>query len=773
MSDRALVVGCDAYPLLPHGDLTTAVTDALAMRTWLLGAGGLAAEDVTLLASPAPRGDRPDPGTSSGHAEAREFHRAVGRLVDLTDVDDRDRLFVFFAGHGLRTDPTNAALSRDALAFSDFDPDWPQVGAVAVDDVVGLLEQSRFGAVIVLVDACRNFPFDRPFTLGGLGFDRQVDSRRLAYPRVRLGQATMPGGYATGQPSGLDRGGEFTRAVIDGLSGRGGAKMFDETVDPPYRVTWNSLADYVVSRVPDASMPGEQLELASYLDGSFPSVRLEVDIAPAAAAVADGLQVSVRYPDPAAFHDPELRRTGPAPVTVHVPPRRHCVAAVSGAHLGRRWFDVYQDRVVSLTLVEGGQQDAPVPPSEQNLRDGTFDGVLAAVSTDRNAVVEVREAGGRLVAADVGRVRASLPPRGYVVRAIEPDGADAVAQVQLESGLVSSLELEPPPTRRVGLEAFGNHGDMQWAGAGAAAVLAAIEDGAPSGAELFVIATPAESPVRSHASAEPAHRLTVDSGDGRDIDILWSIRLPGGRRPIPVEFDGGLIYVPNLPGALIGVALGADELEISLFDAIADGRTADLLAQDRIQRYLAAGKPGAARLLAGRTGVEGPVQSALRGFASGTPDASDLDASEGPGFGVRVGRGVWRATLDEVENTRRGRGLPPRGSRPGPRRRVPPIVRGGSGPPRGGAPDSERLPSIADLRGELVRVARTVADARRHGLEAVRLLDEAIAALEVALDGSADREFLAILSAARDDPQVFLQTVTRLQDVIARYLQGL
>ena len=158
MSDQALLVGCDAYPGLPGGDLRAAVRDVLSVRDWLLrgSGGGLTRRDVILLVSCGDRGAQVAPDDADGPASRVELARAVDRLVK---GPERNRLYVYFAGHGCRTDPVNPLKSRDALLLTDFTPDDPAAASVGVDDLRIRLAMAPFREVILIVDACRNLPF--------------------------------------------------------------------------------------------------------------------------------------------------------------------------------------------------------------------------------------------------------------------------------------------------------------------------------------------------------------------------------------------------------------------------------------------------------------------------------------------------------------------------------------------------------------------------------------------------------------------------------------
>ena len=205
MADHALVVGCDAYPNLAGGNLRGAVADALAVRDWLLSRDGcsIAQSRLTFLASCSAEGAQADPGVVDDVAERPAFAAAVRELVAEPDADERDRLFVYLAGHGCRTDPQNPVLAQDAFAFTDFCTDDPSTACMGVQDLVSRLRQSRFGVIVIFLDACRNFPFSQSFQLGGLGRDPEPPpSDRRYEPRLFLLHSTLPGHTSTGHPTG-------------------------------------------------------------------------------------------------------------------------------------------------------------------------------------------------------------------------------------------------------------------------------------------------------------------------------------------------------------------------------------------------------------------------------------------------------------------------------------------------------------------------------------------------------------------------------------------
>lgn len=328
MADHALVVGCDAYPNLPGGNLRGAVADALAVREWLLSrdGGAVGAREVTLLVSCSAQGAQAGPAVVTGPATRTAFAQAVGDLVAMPDARESDRLFVYLAGHGCRTDPQNPVIAQDAFAFTDFAAIDPAAACAGVQDLVSRLRMSRFGTIVIFLDACRNFPFLETFDLGRIGRDPKPPAGRLYEPRVFLMHSTLPGRTSRGRPDQADGRtwrGDFTVALIDGLRGAGTAKAYDEKLERPYTVRWSTLASYVEAAVPEQSPrgPGEgDVVLASFPDGYFDPVTLTVKVHPGQFASAEGLRVRVRYTDPSAADDPEEQKPGPAPVDFCVPP---------------------------------------------------------------------------------------------------------------------------------------------------------------------------------------------------------------------------------------------------------------------------------------------------------------------------------------------------------------------------------------------------------------------------------------------------------------------
>lgn len=157
-------------------------------------------------------------------------------------LDDRtpdDLVLVAFAGHGVQF------AGEEGSYFCPMDAVLTDRSTlVSMADVYRLLEQSKAGTKLMLVDACRNDP-------------QSANSRSLAEVKLesvtRSQQIALPGGVAAlfscsaGQKAFEDaslKHGIFFHHVILGLKGEAKLSKRDE-------VTWDSLVAYVKAEVPD------------------------------------------------------------------------------------------------------------------------------------------------------------------------------------------------------------------------------------------------------------------------------------------------------------------------------------------------------------------------------------------------------------------------------------------------------------------------------------------------------------------------------------------
>jgi hypothetical protein len=458
MASQGIVVGCDAYPHVDGGDLAGAVADALAVREWLIDPSGgrLDSSDVQLLASPSARGAVPPDSLAYSPAATDDFAGAIDRVGELP-AGPTDRLFVYFAGHGCQTDPHNQSVSEDALVFSDFKPRQPSAGCVGVAGLEQRLRALNYGEFFIFCDACRNFPFEDPFRLGGFGFDVKQRKIRPYHPRGHVFQAALPGGEALGVEINGLMSGRFTRSVLEGLAGAGTAKWFNPTVDPPrYEVTWDRLCRWVQDSLGtplQAPADGNPV-LCSFDDGWFSDIKLNVGVDPARAGNSPGTQIRVEFDN---FTDPgagAISLPGPFPYGQAVPPRRHRIfGRQNGLPWGLKVVDAYTDTDVQLVL--------PSQPALRPERSAagrvtrSFESVYRRVrvqitSGDPAAIVEVTDLGGTRVAIDAGVISADITPGSYLARLLLPGQLPAEYPLEILGSAIETqvLTLDPEPVNR-------------------------------------------------------------------------------------------------------------------------------------------------------------------------------------------------------------------------------------------------------------------------------------------------------------------------------------
>ncbi|BAL89237.1 hypothetical protein AMIS_40170 [Actinoplanes missouriensis 431] len=573
----------------------------MAIADWLTRPGGpVAPENLTLLVSDV---YSLTPGSRvHGEASRPQVATAVLSLVERRDVDARDRLYVYFAGHGLRTDPLNEIFSQDVLALTDFTAADPAATTVAVHDLVSKLRLSWFGIVVVITDACRDLRFRRPFRPGTLGFDPLQPEYREHFPRVYLLQATVPGGVAHGsQTNGLVRG-DFTSALLNGLRGDATAKTFDETRPQPYVVRWSTLTEYVEAAAahqrPRPYGEGDFV-LASFPDGWFDDVTLSIT----ATGNGDGpLSVNAHYRVPASPVDGAAWATGPAPLKVSVPPRRHRVVASDGHHRGWRFVDAYTDMDITVDLEPEAAPGGTV--SWGPIRRGSGRGQVEFYSDDPADVGQIFSMSGKQVGRLVSGTRLVIPAGSYSGVWLGLAGRHRQTAIEVDSGdvIVWRPDAEPVGQRlsAAGLLVRSQRQRMAQRSGGARLCL--------SGATAAPPDTVTVHGAEGEWQSVPLHRDSAAGGW-----IVSADTLPAGR--VSFLHEGHRVVVPVMAGVVTAVALG-QTICVGLFDKAvvrADGR--ELLLIDRVQRLVAAGYPEAADLLLSQIdhGVQRIVPSALHG----------------------------------------------------------------------------------------------------------------------------------------------------------------
>ena len=231
----AVIIGIDAYAAQP---LTSAVSDARLFAETLLDLGLVDAPDIRLLTAPAGR---------QGDIPTRKAILDALRLY-YTGENPAERLFVYYAGHGLLAFADAArALPHTALVPADV-RDLAADGDLLID-LDSVLQRLRFSGPaeqFFFIDACRDLAYDDyPDTTTTLGWKAaQVGPERMQ----AILYAVPPLGRAMGERGGL---GVMTRHLADALHGRGIALDYSDDLRK-YVVSAESVAAYVQRRVLEA-----------------------------------------------------------------------------------------------------------------------------------------------------------------------------------------------------------------------------------------------------------------------------------------------------------------------------------------------------------------------------------------------------------------------------------------------------------------------------------------------------------------------------------------
>jgi hypothetical protein len=566
----------------------------MAFRSWLLQptGGGLAPEDVTFLASCTEQGAQVAAPDLDGPASRAELARAVRTLVR---GDGGRRLYVYFAGHGCRTDPVNPLMSQDVVLLTECSLDDPGQAAVGVEDLRDRLAMARFREIVMIVDACRNVVVPEPFGVAGLGRDyAPADGGQGGAAQIVVLKATAPGETAVGDARDGELRGVVSRAVTEGLAGAGIAKIFDDTDESgrPYQVRWSTLRDYVAQAVrgqqPRTYGEGDPI-LATFPEDAFEPVRLDVAVSPGPATAEELAALRMRVTWPATDDDGEVERPGPAPVTLHLPPRRHRVRVRAGTLVAAQSYDVYVDRSVTLALKRARQAapdgHTPADVAEMNI-----------ASQDPAAVIEVRDASGAVHGREVHQLLVSLPPRSYTAVVIGPDGIE------------THEPADPPAGQRTSMVLLGEAaddwprrpGELAWASP--SAWIAAADSGTwevrQRSAGVAVVAIAAEQSLGAEQSDPRAPKLTpVHARPGLRPMTVHAHVVAAAPPLAAIPLNDAWLWVPCLASTVSSIVVSGDRVTVALFDLQLIDQPHLVVLLDRAQHLLGAGRSEAAELL--------------------------------------------------------------------------------------------------------------------------------------------------------------------------------
>lgn len=126
-----------------------------------------------------------------------------------TALKDSDVGLFFFAGHGMQVDGSNYLAAVDTDVSGEIEA---KHSSLALNQVIEVMEKADNASSIIILDACRNNPFERAWA-------RSMSSRGLApvyAPRgTMVAYATSPGQVAS---DGRGRNGAYTAALLEHLA---------------------------------------------------------------------------------------------------------------------------------------------------------------------------------------------------------------------------------------------------------------------------------------------------------------------------------------------------------------------------------------------------------------------------------------------------------------------------------------------------------------------------------------------------------------------------
>ena len=138
-------------------------------------------------------------------ATREEFAALVDRVV--AEQGDSDLGMFYFAGHGLQVDGGNYALPAD---INVSEANFLQQSGISVGNVISRLRDTNVENLVVILDACRNSPFDDTSATGtGLALVDAPENTIIAY-------STAPGELAD---DGVGANSPYTAALATALEG--------------------------------------------------------------------------------------------------------------------------------------------------------------------------------------------------------------------------------------------------------------------------------------------------------------------------------------------------------------------------------------------------------------------------------------------------------------------------------------------------------------------------------------------------------------------------
>lgn len=448
MARHAIIVGINEYEPVDWR-LDSAITDALAFRDWCTTHGGVDPAEggsVTLLLSPPQQG--------ATEATRRAIRTAINRFA-LSPGVAGDRLYVYFAGHGISAPGLGKGGSPVLIPGDVTDLANETDDLIEVDMVVETLRDATPTEQFFFVDACRDFALDDRFEAGMPG-NRWLP-RGEPRPSSQYGLfATSPGRRAFGaQGAGL-----FSGELVRALQGVGPKLSYDGNREA-YDLTWSALADFVTAEVGERIVRMAGPDWRRYLQSpqpfsragapnpvlrSFPEAevtprRASITVSPSTARAVSEVSIVQRIPQGGAIVIAS-NHTQPLPLPVEfelLPGHYQVVVHGDGYHPVRKPLPLWAaHRQLVITLErnrQGGLEALPVAlPATVTLQAGRTDLLLV-----------LRDPAGNVVTSGRDTITANVAPGTYGVQVVRPEGAIVAETLEVRAGATLSWRYRSPP----------------------------------------------------------------------------------------------------------------------------------------------------------------------------------------------------------------------------------------------------------------------------------------------------------------------------------------
>ena len=477
MSDRALVIGLDAYQN-PAWELHAAVRDALRFAEWVTapGAGRASAATLTLLLSPHP--DRPVTGVTFELATEPAIRRAL--FDHKKNGAGAQRLWFFYAGHGIAPAGGGPDEAPVVVPADVKDLDFYRSNPIDLGSWIREMQVCPPEYQVYFVDACRGIVVSE---------DVVTATKTLFFDLSKVkpgGQARQAVLFATtaGQLA-IEQGlhGLFGGAVIDGLHGRWPALEADADKEE-FVLTFDALADYAKRRIGQLSdearrasktLPTQEpagslfrtqgsLELARFKKKPCSTVRVFVEPEDARPAGTAGIRCFNEWKG-------VWERQAEKPSPLDTPVVWDLPSAVHQIEIEARGFENWTQSVEVIGPREVHADLVPKqrPPDDLRLRGGGLEsfspsaprdgaelaagrqGRLVVVAHDAYARIEVFDTEGKRVEATWQLLDRTLPVGSYRVEVSLPTERPSVQSVLVTADEPEEIDVKPDPqlTRRL------------------------------------------------------------------------------------------------------------------------------------------------------------------------------------------------------------------------------------------------------------------------------------------------------------------------------------